>query len=132
MEKPIKSQSVGLSGLGGLIELYEDRIIYKPISFSGLFEIKIDDIESVTTEKHSLLGSRLKIYGHGTTLIDNVMKFNTGEDIKNFIMQEVMPLKKSKQPLGDYDELERLSDLKKKGIITQDEFDAKKKQILGL
>lgn len=29
-------------------------------------------------------------------------------------------------------ELEKLADLKAKGIITQDEFDAKKKQILGL
>jgi membrane protease subunit (stomatin/prohibitin family) len=38
-------------------------------------------------------------------------------------------------PAGEEDfaaELEKLADLKSKGIITQDEFDAKKKQILGL
>ena len=34
--------------------------------------------------------------------------------------------------LADYDELERLAGLKEKGIVTQEEFDAKKKQILGL
>ncbi len=30
------------------------------------------------------------------------------------------------------DELEKLAELKEKGIITKEEFDAKKKQILGL
>ena len=34
---------------------------------------------------------------------------------------------------ADYlDELERLGDLKEKGLITQDEFDAKKAELLGL
>lgn len=33
----------------------------------------------------------------------------------------------------DYiDELERLGDLKEKGILTEEEFEAKKKQLLGL
>jgi len=33
---------------------------------------------------------------------------------------------------GKYDDLIKLSELKDKGILTQDEFDAKKRQILGL
>lgn len=33
---------------------------------------------------------------------------------------------------GKMDDLERLASLKEKGIISQDEFDAKKKQLLGL
>jgi hypothetical protein len=33
---------------------------------------------------------------------------------------------------GNLDDLERLAELLKKGIVTQDEFDLKKKQILGL
>jgi hypothetical protein len=39
------------------------------------------------------------------------------------------------EPTGSdaqYDELEKLADLKDKGIITEQEFEAKKKQILGL
>lgn len=38
----------------------------------------------------------------------------------------------SLQPKDGYDELERLHDLKEKGIITEDEFQKKKKSILGL
>lgn len=36
------------------------------------------------------------------------------------------------QGISNADELEKLAALKEKGIITQDEFDAKKKQLLGL
>jgi hypothetical protein len=35
-------------------------------------------------------------------------------------------------PISDADELEKLAKLKEKGILTQEEFDFKKKQILGL
>jgi hypothetical protein len=36
------------------------------------------------------------------------------------------------QSLDPYAELEKLGQLKEEGLITQEEFDAKKKQILGL
>lgn len=38
------------------------------------------------------------------------------------------------QPAGDdvYAQLEKLGQLKEQGILTQEEFDAKKKQLLGL
>lgn len=36
------------------------------------------------------------------------------------------------QPSSEYDDLEKLNNLKIKGIITEEEFQAKKKQILGL
>ena len=36
------------------------------------------------------------------------------------------------KPVKDYNELEKLAELKDKGIITEEEFQAKKKQILGL
>lgn len=48
---------------------------------------------------------------------------------------QVAPGPEAAAPAAEEDfavELEKLADLKAKGIITQDEFDAKKKQILGL
>ena len=39
---------------------------------------------------------------------------------------------KSKSKVESIDDLEKYADLLKKGILTQQEFDAKKKQILGL
>ncbi len=38
----------------------------------------------------------------------------------------------NKQETGDYSNLEKLAQLKDKGIITEEEFQAKKKQLLGL
>ena len=38
----------------------------------------------------------------------------------------------SAAPLSDADELKKFADLKDQGIITEEEFNAKKKQILGL
>ena len=35
------------------------------------------------------------------------------------------------QPKSDADELQKLADLKEKGIISEEEFNAKKKQVLG-
>ncbi|MGL4981296.1 MAG: SHOCT domain-containing protein [Treponemataceae bacterium] len=43
-----------------------------------------------------------------------------------------MPTTKSVKTPVDYEELEKLSTLKEKGILTQEEFDAKKKSILGM
>jgi hypothetical protein len=40
-------------------------------------------------------------------------------------------LRKAK-PTSNISDLEKLADLKNKGIITEEEFNAKKKQILGL
>ena len=45
-------------------------------------------------------------------------------------MQPVQPA--APAPEDQYAELEKLGQLKEQGIITQEEFDAKKRQILGL
>jgi len=57
---------------------------------------------------------------------------------KKRIVVELPGDKKRKEPdqirsrLGDLDELEKLASLKDKGIITEEEFNTKKKQILGI
>jgi hypothetical protein len=35
-------------------------------------------------------------------------------------------------PASDYDDLEKLAELRDKGVITEEDFEAKKKQVLGL
>ena len=39
---------------------------------------------------------------------------------------------RSSGPVNDLDAIEKLAGLKERGIITQEEFDAKKKSLLGL
>jgi len=57
-------------------------------------------------------------------------------DLKPIIAQKlaiaVKPARGSRAAGGGADELEKLAGLKDKGIITQAEFDAKKKELLGL
>jgi len=52
------------------------------------------------------------------------------EEAKSLIEQKIGSADNIKTSVAD--ELEKLASLKEKGIITQDEFNAKKKQLLGL
>jgi predicted Zn-dependent peptidase len=52
------------------------------------------------------------------------------EEAKSLIEQKIGSANNIKTSVAD--ELEKLASLKEKGIITQDEFNAKKKQLLGL
>lgn len=58
---------------------------------------------------------------------------NSGK-LYNLIQELISRLKSSESTSSsdDYGKLEKLKQLKDKGIITQREFDLKKKQILGL
>ncbi|MDR2221746.1 MAG: SHOCT domain-containing protein [Flavobacteriaceae bacterium] len=47
-------------------------------------------------------------------------------------IKKIMPIVNNNQVLGSADELQKFADLRDQGIITNDEFEAKKKQILGL
>lgn len=68
---------------------------------------------------------------------ENTVMFNnnTQDDfikIKQLIEDKMSELSDSSHPRSNLDELEKLAELKEKGIITEEEFSAKKKQILGL
>ena len=52
--------------------------------------------------------------------------------IKEAIEEKMRSMGKSETKTSDLDQLEKLAELKEKGIITEEEFNAKKKQILGL
>ena len=58
------------------------------------------------------------------------------EEAKNIIENKISKIKDSKtnnsSNYTNLDELEKLANLKEKGIITEEEFVAKKKQLLGL
>ena len=54
------------------------------------------------------------------------------EKIKEAIEEKIRSNEKVETKTPDLDQLEKLAELKEKGIITEEEFNAKKKQILGL
>lgn len=103
-------------------------------------EIPLDKVNSVETSKGLLLGS-IKVWdGASAMKIDNVQKFalqpfvtavnNAREALKNNNQQTKV---EKNNDTNDYiKELEKLAELKEKGIITEEEFLSKKKQLLGL
>lgn len=102
-------------------------------------EIPLDMVNSANYEKGMLLGKISIVNGAVTTIVDNVNK-NTASKMVDIIKQARLDLiNKEKQPVMTAkteqtlsDKLKALKSLLDQGILTQDEFDAKKKQLLGI
>lgn len=119
---------------------FDDKYLYfRGVGVEG-FRILKEDIESVSVDanpKEGMLESTyrlLKINGHGTLLGQAKILKGFAEKAQDFILEEIKNNKKhnSQTPLNNLDELEKLASLKDKGIITKDEFEIKKKQLLGI
>lgn len=109
----------------------EEYLSYQSI-YGKSFRVRRQDIESISLDKGGFGKNIIKINGNGTLLAQVEMPKNWAEKAQSFIMSEVLDGKPAKESTSNFSELEKLSELKDKGIITQDEFDKKKKQILGL
>ena len=77
-------------------------------------------------------GANLKINGRGTCLAQLKMVRGWANKAQDFIQREVIDQRPSQDSTGSISDLEKLAELKEKKIISEDEFEAKKKQILGL
>jgi len=127
-----------------LIVLTDKRIIFlnKGMIF-GLKQmvIPLDRINSVSGETGLVFG---KIYiedGAKERVIKNVMK-HTVKPFTNMVMDAIENYKKKfsndvsntqlEQKQDPYEQLEKLASLKDKGIITEEEFNKAKKNILGI
>jgi hypothetical protein len=131
------------------LELYDDRIrIKRPHTIKGDRDIYISQISSMEFRKTGLLwnvgyikfsfmGGSEGNYLSGIMSADqNTVNFNSQHQeeflaIKEALDRKIAP-RDNKQPVSNISDLEKLAELRDKGIITPAEFDAKKKQILGL
>ena len=96
-------------------------------------EFMLSDISSV--ESASLKG--LKIKGNNIKYKINLLA--NSEELKNYLMENIAKYKKESPVVStitnqssNADELKKYKDLFDAGVITQEEFDEKKKQLLGL
>mgnify|MGYP003095368395 FL=1 len=104
-------------------------------------EIPLEKINSIETSKGLLLG-KIKIWdGASAMKIDNIQKYalqpfvNAVNNAREALKNPIKPLEKEQPIQEEVDyirELEKLAGLRDKGIITDEDFEAKKKQILGL
>jgi len=97
---------------------------------------QITGVELKTTIVSVLgMGGAVTITVHGTgnqKLEANMVKPKEAQEAKEIINNLISNKNSSKQPNSGVDQLEKLAELKNKGIITQEEFEKKKKQLLNI
>jgi len=152
MEKILKEAK----GVGGQLQLLEDKIRIKRKGASSFMlhglkgdkEIFLTQISSIQFRKAGpfvngyiqfafLGGQETKGGIFQATQDENTIVFRKNwqsdfEEIKSMIEMKMKELKTKKTVGSDISDLEKLAELKKKGIISEEEFKAKKRQILGL
>lgn len=111
-----------------------DKRVYGKAAFGKLIDLPYDEISSVGTcfpqgvftatssgsVRFWLLTNQADVYKS----ISNLLKKRQKKEIQTTIKQEI--------PQSNADELKKYKELLDSGVITQEEFDAKKKQLLGL
>ena len=116
-----------------LVAIFEDKVVQsrKSLLNSSLEEIPMKNISSV--EITTGLIPIVNVYTSG-----NILTFRT-DVLQGPKFVEVLRERLAKRsdgnssgPISDVEQLEKLVTLLEKGVLTQDEFDKKKQQILGL
>jgi len=143
-------------GVNGQIELFANKVRIRRKGVLGFLtqglkgdkEIMISSITSVQFKKAGMLtngyiqfafmgGKEAKGGIFQATQDENTVMFNTKqqpdferikEEVEKRIQAKTIPSNAS----SDADEIAKLADLRDKGILTEEEFQQKKKQILGL
>ena len=118
--------------MGGILAgqtLTIDKDILKYQSAYGKrFSVPISQIDSITVDTAKGTGkAKLKIVGNGTELASVDVPAPWASKAQAWLMDNIHFNNKN----NSIDDLEKLSALKDKGIITEQEFSEKKKQILG-
>ena len=149
-----------LKGVNGQISVYEEKVIierggvlgFMSQGLAGAKTIPMDSIVSVQFKEGNMftngfiqfgiLGGRESQGGaFGATQDENSVMIkastnNEARQIKDYIESIVLNRSKKQgavvQQLSSADELKKFKELLDDGIITQEEFDAKKKELLGL
>ena len=148
-------------GVGGILELYEDRIVIKRkglISFmahglKGDKTIYYNNLTSVQFKKGNYLvngyiqfsikggnesrGGAFAATSDENTIMITVQKNDEAEEVVEYINNKLAEINNRAfgnvtQAVSPAEELKKFKELLDMGIITQAEFDAKKKQLLGL
>ena len=116
-----------------LVAIFEDKVVQsrKAILNSSLEEIPMKNISSV--EISSGLIPTVNVYTSGNTLTFRTDVLQGPRFVE--VLRDCLSKRSDIKPTGgisDVEQLEKLVSLLEKGILTQEEFDKKKKQILDL
>jgi hypothetical protein len=135
-------------GVSSVLELLEDKIRIRTkgtllLGTGGISEISLKDITAIQFRKAGRSPGGIEFshpgvrwgpftrwsdYGVGFTKEQQPDFERIRAEIEKRIQAESVP----SAPSSDADEIAKLADLRDKGILTEEEFQQKKKQILGL
>lgn len=141
-------------GLNGVISLFSDRVRIRRKGVGSFFthglkgekDIQLNSISSVQFKNAGRLtngyiqiafmgGSESKGGIYSAAYDENTVIFKRSQQSAFSAMREAVQERISKPESGNTgsaDEIEKLANLRDRGIITDEEFQAKKQQILGL
>lgn len=146
-------------GTGDILEVYEDRIVISHKGVLNFFAMGIkgdktiyyNNITSVQLKKAGVLAGYIQFSIHGgreniggllgatqdeNTITINMTKNIEAERIVTYINKKLAEIReggsKPTQVISQADEIKKFKELLDMGVITEEEFNAKKKQILGL
>ena len=101
-------------------------------------QMAISDIQQLFFSTNTNMGClMIRSYTDAIGLYDTAKKLQAGKEILEELVKQnkketAQPIKNKSEVQGQADELLKWKDLLDQGIITQAEFDAKKRQLLGL
>ena len=144
-----------VKGYNGTLEVYRDKVRIKrkgfmaflSVGLSGDKEILISHITSIQVKKPGFTNGYIQFSFRGGKeskggLLaagedENTILFTSKQETGFLEAKEAIQRRLGQIAAGDssssgLDELEKLASLRDKGILTEEEFQAKKKQILGL
>lgn len=118
----------------GFLIAYDDKITIESPSVFGnknvatLLYNQITGVE-IKLSKMSPFASTVKIFSLGNQMLEaSLVKTPDARKFEELVIGRIG----KKHNNTSLDELEKLSELKDKGVITQEEFNMKKKQMLGI
>ncbi len=148
-----------MKGVQDVLELYEDKVTITPKGFLGAINkglkgtktIPFSSITAIQFKKAGILSGYLQFTLPGgmesrggvfdATKDENSFLFAGGkanedaEKIKSYIEKQIQKLRNPVIPKQDptslSSELEKLAELKSKGVLTDEEFQAAKKRLIG-
>jgi len=131
------------SGRNSTVTLYPDRIErVKEKAFSAFSKAKQDtevtpikSVSSVQAKKDGIMFTKVIVFASGNE-IEFRIPHNEAQRFKDEVMKLVLKPSESSAPTAaapdPLDQLKKLAELRDSGVINPEEFEAKKKQLLGL
>jgi len=116
-----------------LVAIFEDKVVQsrKSLLTSSLEEIPMKNISSV--EISTGLMPIVNVYTSGNTLTFRTDVLQGPKFVE--VLRECLSKRSDSKPpssISEVEQIEKLASLMEKGLITREEFDKKKQQILGL